>query len=865
MLTVGIDIGTSFSSIAFLNENTGEAETVKVESAGDKYAMPSAIFVEETGAVLLGQAAVTGKMRDPASFKAEFKRDLGQDIPYTLGNCQLLPEELYKEVFIYFKKRAEENTGEKIGKAYVTYPANYNKRKKQLIEAAARKAGLLDVELIDEPSAAAFCYFSKGKIKQGDRLLIYDFGGGTFDTALVQYSDGVFKPLTEAMGLERCGGIDIDNLVFEDILSQVPAEQLQGAAANATYQKRFYAQVMEASNRIKHQLSSADTVREFIPVGFDTFEYTIGREKFNGMIQGLVEETMDRVRSIIGQAGVKAGDIAHVVAVGGSSRIPYVRERLQQLMGKQISADIDADLAICRGAALMQQVKERSDPEALFKQGDAHYGKEEYEAAFECFRQAAEAGYAEAQTGLGFLYLRGEGVQEDREVALSWFHKAAEHGNAHAQYTLGSLYANGKGVKQDPAQAAYWMRKAADQGDADAQDKMGMMYFLGQGVTQDFSQARAWFLKAAEAGNGEAQYNLGALYENGYGMEQDLEQAVHWFQKAADRGDADAQLKMGELYENGEGMEQDYYRAAYWYQKSAEQGNAQAQYGIASMYVFGAGIEQDHERAIYWFQQSADQGFAPAQHKLGVIYDKGLGVEQDDQKAAYWYQKSADQGDPDGQRDLGALYAAGRGVPHDHNQAMLWSRKSAEQGDPGAQYNLGMLYMDGPAKDLKQAVHWFQESANQGNAAGQYSLSACYAGSAGVAQDFQKAFYWCEKAADQGDADAQFDLGRFYEEGKGVTKDLKKAAEWFRKAADGGNAEAQCIMGNLYYGKPRNPNYIGVMAGMAIMGMYGYGIIPFNYNEAGIQWAKAAAQGHEEAIKNLKLLRKDSSGKYVKS
>ena len=812
MLTVGIDIGTSFSSIAFLNEKTGEAEAIKVQSGyGDKNSMPSAVFVEENGNVLLGQAALNAKMRDPASFKAEFKRDLGQDVPYMLGNCQLLPEELYKEVFIYFKKCAEESTGEKIGKAYITYPANYNKRKKELIESAAKKAGLLDVELIDEPSAAAFCYFSKGKIREEDRLLIYDFGGGTFDTALVQYAGGAFKPLTEAMGLERCGGIDIDNLIFEDILSRVPEEQLQGISANAAYKKRFHAQVMDASIRMKHQLSDSDTVQDVIPVGFDTCDYSLNRNRFNGMIHSLVEETMDRVRSIIGQAGIKAGDIAHVVVVGGSSRIPYVRDRLKLLTGKDISSDIDADLAICRGAALMQAEKERQNPGEQYKQGVAHFENEEYEQAFECFTKAAESGHAEAQYYLGKLYDDGDGVERDYAQASAWYKKSAEQGNADAQYALGEAYCYGfVGMEEDDIQAKYWYEKSAEQGNAEAQNALGGIYFHGFGVDEDFNRSAYWHLKAAEQGNSDSQHFTGLFYEYGEGAPKDYSKAAYWFQKAAEQGETESMHRLALLYLEGNGVAQDYKQAISLLERAAGKGNTSAMFQLGKQYDNGQGVKEDKAQAFGWFIKAAEKGNAEAQFKTGVAYEYGEGVGQDYKQAASWYQKAADQDEPTAQYNLGGLYYFGRGFAQNSKKAEYWYEKAAEQGFPLAQFNLGMLYYTGN----------------------------------GIPQDFRKAMHWYKKAEEQEYPEAQYMIGLMYDNGQGVAKDLRQAAYWYQKAADQDDADAQTNLGYLYFhgeGVSRDPNM------------------------AGILWSKAAAQGDENAKKNLKLVRKDYSGRYVKA
>lgn len=361
-MKVGIDIGTSYSSIAILDRD-GRAQPVKVANGasvfGDSYSLPSAAYVEEDGTIDIGQLAVASRMKDPSRYISEFKRDLGQQVPYNLDQLQLMPEDLYKEIFIHLKKCAEEVSGEKISKAYITYPAHFSKKKIELIELAAQKSGLLDVELIDEPTAAAYCYCSMGKIKENDKLLVYDFGGGTFDLALIEYVDNGFRPVTEALGIDKCGGVDIDRLIYEDIYNSISAEAIEMINNNEMVRKRFNTQIMELSVKIKHQLSSKENFSDAIAVGFDYLDYELSRDKMNKLISPIVEETLQKVNDIVENAAINMSDISTCLMVGGTSRIPYIRERLEETNGKSIYKDIDPELAVCMGAALWEVQQEQ--------------------------------------------------------------------------------------------------------------------------------------------------------------------------------------------------------------------------------------------------------------------------------------------------------------------------------------------------------------------------------------------------------------------------------------------------------------------------------------------------------------------------
>ena len=160
----------------------------------------------------------------------------------------------------------------------------------------------------------------------------------------------------------------------------------------------------------------------------------------------------------------------------------------------------------------------------------------------------------------------------------------AEHGDAHAQSDLGNMYRKGQGVPQDYAEALRWYRKAADQGDADAQYSLGNMYRKGQGVPQDYAEALHRYRAAADKGDANAQYALGFMYCKGQGVPQDYGEAVSWFRKAADQGNVQAQYSLGIVYRDGDGVPRDYAESVRWYRKAADQGDKQARRALFSMY-----------------------------------------------------------------------------------------------------------------------------------------------------------------------------------------------------------------------------------------------------------------------------------------
>ena len=237
---------------------------------------------------------------------------------------------------------------------------------------------------------------------------------------------------------------------------------------------------------------------------------------------------------------------------------------------------------------------------------------------FAVLLQNAQQGDTAAQNKVGYMYVKGKGVEQNYEQAFYWYLKAAEQGHADAQYNIGIMYQFGEGVEQNLEQALYWYKKGAEQGESWSQFKVGYFYEKGKGVQQDYSQALYWYRKSADQGYAYAQNNLGTMYSNGTGVAKDFAQAVYWYQKAAEQGHSKAQNSLGVKYHNGEGVAQDYKQALYWYYKAAEQGNTNACKNIGLIYEYGLGVKKNCPVALYWYKRAIDGGYA----KSDTNYDK---------------------------------------------------------------------------------------------------------------------------------------------------------------------------------------------------------------------------------------------------
>ncbi len=428
-MIASIDIGTTYSSICILGPD-GKAQPVDISTGasmfGSKYSLPSAVFIEDGGGILVGQAAMNSRKHKPQNFRNEFKRHLGEDFPLLVGERSFRPEALYTELFRHMKARAEKLTGESIEKAYLTYPASYGKKRREKLRAAANAAGLFDLELVDEPTAAAMRYCAEGYVKDGQTLLVYDFGGGTFDVSLIRYENGKFELLSEPLGLERCGGMDIDYLISLDMRDTIEKEMpgtwdmLQQTPNRFL---RFTSQLNELAVKAKHHLSDANTFEEYIEIGMDDVHYQLTQERLNGMIAELVGNTVKICRRALDEADVAASEVSAVLMVGGTTRIPLVQEMARKITGKPVLCAADLELIVSQGALLYNKYREseqqnsnyspkkrqpatnvkKHSAEDYFNRGQMAAKNQAWSEAAEQYRQAAFLGHKGALRELSLI------------------------------------------------------------------------------------------------------------------------------------------------------------------------------------------------------------------------------------------------------------------------------------------------------------------------------------------------------------------------------------------------------------------------------------------------------------------------------
>ncbi|MEA2174711.1 MAG: F-box protein 11 [Blastocatellia bacterium] len=372
---LGIDFGTSLSSAALIKDGI----PMPVKMGANLTSLPSSVFVKDADNLVVGQTAENLRRRDPTRYKREFKLDLGIKVPYQMGGCELLPEQFVTEVLRKLKREAQEQSvnGATLDAAVITVPANYPKNKRELMRQAAAAAGFTRIKLLPEPVAAATYFASRnGAIKDEEIILVYDLGGGTFDAALIQKKGSAYVSLATPVGA-RCGGVDFDRLIFNKLLNSC-GESLQsvlklkdktGMAARLI--------VNDFCRDIKHRLTEEDEVEEPIPLreaAPDEF-FIMAREEFNRMIAPMIEDTCKLCRQLVEKASLEWGQVSRVLLVGGSCRIPYVREAVTDALKRPVVRVDDPELAVCLGAAVYAEAEavkaEKKPAEKTKKKEDA--------------------------------------------------------------------------------------------------------------------------------------------------------------------------------------------------------------------------------------------------------------------------------------------------------------------------------------------------------------------------------------------------------------------------------------------------------------------------------------------------------------
>lgn len=343
---IGVDLGTTFSAAAVFRD--GRAEIASLGTRGA--AIPSVVVLHAQGDVLIGEAAEHRAVSDPTRTAREFKRRLGDPVPIVLGGTPYGAEALMGHLLRYMVDRVVEQEGAPPAKTIVTHPANYGPYKLDLLREAVRLADVGPVEFLTEPEAAAIEYAQRERLEPGQVVAVYDFGGGTFDAAVLRKTAAGFELLGTPEGMERVGGIDFDQAVLAHVdaslgglVAETDATEPVALAALAR---------LRDDCRVAKEALSTDTDAA-IPVMLPHVqtEVRLTRPEFEAMIAPRVAETIASLERAIRSAAVDAGQVNKVLLVGGTSRIPLVAQMVRESTGLAVAVDAHPKFVIALGAA----------------------------------------------------------------------------------------------------------------------------------------------------------------------------------------------------------------------------------------------------------------------------------------------------------------------------------------------------------------------------------------------------------------------------------------------------------------------------------------------------------------------------------
>lgn len=367
---IGIDLGTTNSAVAFMEG--GQAKIIPNAEGGNT--TPSVVALKKDGETIVGMPARRQAVTNPLKTIYSAKRFIGRkfsevkneikNVPFNVvegpdgaamiewDGKPVRPEEISAKVLEKLKADAEKYLGQKVTEAVITVPAYFNDSERQATINAGKIAGLDVKRIVNEPTAAALAY---GADKNKDqKIAVYDFGGGTFDISILEIgSEGTFEVLA-TNGDTKLGGDDFDQAIFEYVMSEFKKETGIDLMNDAMAVQR----VRSASEKAKIELSASTQTEinePFIAMNDgvpSNLNITLTRAKFEELIAPLVERSIEPCKKVLKDAGLQASQINEVILVGGSTRVPLVKQKVEQFFGKKPNESVHPDEAVALGAAI---------------------------------------------------------------------------------------------------------------------------------------------------------------------------------------------------------------------------------------------------------------------------------------------------------------------------------------------------------------------------------------------------------------------------------------------------------------------------------------------------------------------------------
>ena len=353
---IGIDLGTSNSAAAFLE--AGRPKIIPSKEGASLYgkAFPSVVAFTKNNQILVGEPAKRQAVSNPEATITAAKRKIGTSHKYKIHGKEYTPQQISAFILQKIKVDAEEFIGDKVEKAVITVPAYFDDNQRQATKDAGTIAGLEVIRIINEPTAAALAYGLDKQTKE-QKILVYDFGGGTLDVTIMEFGDGVFE-VKSTSGDTQLGGTDMDNVIVNFVTQEFEKETGIDLSDDSTAMQR----VREASEKAKIELST--TLETDINLPFITandkgpkhLQLKLTRAKLESLVKPIVEKTRHPIEQALKDAKLTHNDINKVILVGGPTRMPMVHKFVEDIVGKKLERGVDPMECVALGAAIQAGV-----------------------------------------------------------------------------------------------------------------------------------------------------------------------------------------------------------------------------------------------------------------------------------------------------------------------------------------------------------------------------------------------------------------------------------------------------------------------------------------------------------------------------
>lgn len=349
--TIGIDLGTTFSAMAVME---GGKPTIISNAEGTR-TTPSVVHIKDKE-VIVGQIARNQAIIDPSHTIRSIKRKMGTNEKVEIDHKEYTPEQISAMILQKLKRDAEAYLGQPVKNAVITVPAYFNDAQRQATKNAGEIAGLNVLRIINEPTAASLAY-GLDKENQDHTILVFDFGGGTFDVSILELGDGVFE-VKSTSGDNHLGGDDIDEIIMNHIISNFK----KSTGINLNNDPTAVQRLKEEAEKAKIALSSKTKYEINIPFitadqhGPKHIKEELTKAKFEELIADIIKRLETPVKNALRDANMTSSNIDKVIFVGGSTRIPAVQELVKRLTGKEGDKSVNPDEAVAVGAAIQAGV-----------------------------------------------------------------------------------------------------------------------------------------------------------------------------------------------------------------------------------------------------------------------------------------------------------------------------------------------------------------------------------------------------------------------------------------------------------------------------------------------------------------------------